>query len=169
VIVELIGVFLLRTRVRIERLVIAGAAGMMFIAMAVNIVVVPAIANTLSLLNFTDHAMKMIDGKRAGYLAALNYDIAFYSKRTMPIVSLKEPVLPEYLFAWQSLYQGISKVQRGRFDVVMVSNPTSLDGTDQMVLLHLRDSAEPPAPKPDENDPKNLIPANWIRSGRLRQ
>ncbi|MDO8432950.1 MAG: glycosyltransferase family 39 protein [Candidatus Binatus sp.] len=160
---ELTGVFLLRTRARIERLVVAGAAGMVFIAMAVNIVVVPAIANTLSLANFTDHAMKAIDGRRAGYLGAINYGIAFYSQRTIPIVSLKEPNLPEYLFTWRANYDILSRAQRSRFDVVMISNPTSLDGSDRMMLLHLREPGAAPPPNPDYIDPKNLIPARYLR------
>ena len=161
--VEAIGIFLLRTRARVERLVIAGAAGMVFIVLAVNLIVVPAIANTLSLRDFTDHAMKAIDDRRVGYLNALNYDVAFYSRRTIPIVSAREPDLPEYLIAFQGLFEGLSPTQRNRFDVVMVSNPTSLDGSDKMVLLHLRDSRAPKRPISD------YIEAKFSTDNLLRQ
>ena len=84
-----VGCFLIRTRPQIERIVFAVAAAMVLITVAVNVVVVPAIANTLSLKDFTDHTMKIVNGNRVGYLNALNYDVAFYSRRTIPIVSTR--------------------------------------------------------------------------------
>jgi len=44
-----VGIFLIRTQSRIERMVLAVAAAMVFITVTANVVVVPAIANTLSL------------------------------------------------------------------------------------------------------------------------
>ena len=64
---------------------------MVFVTVAVNVVVVPAIANTLSLKDFTDHVMKVVDDNSVGYLGALNYDVAFYSRRTIPeVIARKE-------------------------------------------------------------------------------
>ncbi len=145
-----VGFFLIRTRPRIERMVVAVAAAMVFITVAANVVVVPAIANTLSLKDFADHAMKVVDGNRVGYLNALNYDVAFYSRRTIPIVSIRDPNLPEYLIAWRSLLDALPESRRSHFDVVMISNPTSLDGSDEMVLLHERPTASKPLPKATE-------------------
>jgi 4-amino-4-deoxy-L-arabinose transferase-like glycosyltransferase len=143
-----VGCFLIRTRPRIERMVLAVAAAMVFITVAVNVVVVPAIANTLSLKDFTDHAMKIVDGNRVGYLNALNYDVAFYSRRTIPITSMRDPNLPEYLVGWRSLFDALPESRRSRFDIVMVSNPTSLDGSNEMVLLRERPTSSKPLPKP---------------------
>ncbi|HYL57556.1 MAG TPA: glycosyltransferase family 39 protein [Candidatus Acidoferrales bacterium] len=140
-----LGSALIGGRARLERIVIGVAAGMIFIALEVNLVVVPAIANTLSLRDFTDHAMKIVDGSPVGYLGALNYDVAFYSRRRIPIVSLKDPNVPEYLIAWRSIFDALPQAQRNRFEVVMISNPTSLDGGDQMVLVHER-GANPGTP-----------------------
>ena len=140
-----LGSMLLGSRARLERIVIGVAAGMIFIALEVNLVVVPAIANTLSLRDFTDHAMKMVNGSQVGYLGALNYGVAFYSRRRIPIVSLKDPNVPEYLIAWRSIFDALPQAQRRRFDVVMISNPTSLDGGEQMVLVHER-GANPGTP-----------------------
>ncbi len=92
--VVVLGVRLLVTRPLVERMVLAIAAAMVFVTVAVNVVVVPAIANTLSLKDFTDHAMKVVDDSSVGYLDALNYDVAFYSRRTIPIVSQRDPDLP---------------------------------------------------------------------------
>ena len=143
-----IGFFLIRTRPRIERMVLAVASAMLFIAVTTNVVVVPAIANTLSLKDFTDHAMKIVDRNRVGYLSAMNYDVAFYSRRTIPIVSMKDPNLPEFLIGWRSLFDALPQSKRARFDIVIVSNPTSLDGSDAMVLLRERPTPGKSLPKP---------------------
>jgi 4-amino-4-deoxy-L-arabinose transferase-like glycosyltransferase len=149
--VVVLGVRLIVTKPLLERMIFAVAAAMVFITVAVNVVVVPAIANTLSLRDFTDRAMKVVDGSTVGYLNALNYGVAFYSRRTIPIVSQRDPSLPHYLIAWRSLFDALPPSKRSRFEVVMVSNPTSLDGTDEMVLLRQRaDSATPP-PKPSDD------------------
>src|SRR5260370_7055923 len=110
-------------------MVVALGAAMVLITVAANVVVWPAIANTLSLKDFADHAMKVVDGNRVGYLNALNYDVAFYSRRTIPIVSIRDPNLPEYLIAWRSLLDALPESRRSHFDVLMISNPTSLTAT----------------------------------------
>lgn len=143
-----VGFFLVRTQSRIERMVLGFAAAMVFITVTANVVVVPAIANTLSLRDFTDHAMKIVDRNRVGYLSAMNYDVAFYSRRTIPIVSMRDPNLPEYLIGWRSLFDAIPESTRSRFDIVMVSNPTSLSGGDEMVLIRERPTPGKALPKP---------------------
>jgi 4-amino-4-deoxy-L-arabinose transferase-like glycosyltransferase len=149
--VVVLGVRLIVTRPLVERIVFAMAAAMVFVTLAVNVVVVPAIANTLSLKNFTDDAMKAVDSGTVGYLNALNYDVAFYSRRTIPIVSQKDPDLPNYLIAWRTLFTSLPESKRDRFDIVMTSNPTSLDGSDEMLLLrqHPGPGKQPPKPTDD--------------------
>jgi 4-amino-4-deoxy-L-arabinose transferase-like glycosyltransferase len=149
--VVVLGVRLLVTRPLVERIVFAIAAAMVFITVAVNVVVLPAIANTLSLKDFTDRAMKVVDDSSVGYLNALNYDVAFYSRRTIPIVSQKDPDMPRYLIAWRTLFDVLPASKRSRFEIVMVSNPTSLDGTDEMLLLRQRAGATTPPPKPSDD------------------
>lgn len=149
--VVVLGVRVLVTRPLVERVVLAIAAAMVFITVAVNVVVVPAIANTLSLKDFTGRAMKTVDDRPVGYLGALNYDVAFYSRRTIPIVSQKDPDLPEYLIAWRTLFNALPAAKRASFDIVATSNPTSLDGTDEMLLLHQRAGSPKPPSKPSED------------------
>jgi 4-amino-4-deoxy-L-arabinose transferase-like glycosyltransferase len=149
--VVVLGVRLIVTRPLLERTVLAVGAAMVFITVAVNVVVVPAIANTLSLKDFTDQAMKVVDDSPVGYLGALNYDVAFYSRRTIPIVSQKDPELPQYLIAWRTLFDALPASKRNRFEIVMVSNPTSLDGTDEMLLLRQRPGSATPPPKPSDD------------------
>ncbi len=159
--VVVLGVRLLVTRPLVERMVLAIAAAMVFITVAVNVVVVPAIANTLSLRDFTNHAMKIVADRPVGYLGALNYDVAFYSRRTIPIVSQKDPDMPEYLIAWSTLFNALPAAKRARFDIVATSNPTSLDGTDQMFLLHQHPGSPKPPSKP--SDDYIQASASWAR------
>src|SRR5208283_791866 len=149
--VAALGVFMIFTRPRIERMVLAIAAAIVFTTVAVNVVVIPAIANTLSLRDFTDHAMKVVGNGPVGYLGALNYDVAFYSRRTIPIVAQRAPGMPEYLIAWRTLYNALPPAKRSRFDIVMVSNPTSLDGSDQMLLLRQRAGSPTQPAKPSDD------------------
>jgi 4-amino-4-deoxy-L-arabinose transferase-like glycosyltransferase len=149
--VVVLGVRLLVTRPLVERIVFSIAAAMVFVTVAVNVIVVPTVANTLSLRDFTNRAMKVVDDSPVGYLNALNYDVAFYSRRTIPIVSQKDPDLPRYLIAWRTLFDALPASKRSRFEIVMVSNPTSLDGSDQMILLRQRAGAATPPPKPSDD------------------
>jgi 4-amino-4-deoxy-L-arabinose transferase-like glycosyltransferase len=146
-----LGVFMIFTRPRIERMVLAIAATMVFTTVAVNVVVIPAIANTLSLRDFTDHAMKIVGDSPVGYLGALNYDVAFYSRRTIPIVAQRNPQMPEYLIAWRTLFNALPASRQSRFDIVITSNPTSLDGTDEMLLLRQRAGSRDPPKKPSDS------------------
>lgn len=149
--VVVLGVRLIVTRPMVERIVFAIAASMVFVTVAVNVIVVPAIANTLSLKDFTDRAMKVVDDNPVGYLNALNYDVAFYSRRTIPIVSQKDPDMPRYVIAWRTLFDALPASKSSRFEIVMVSNPTSLDGSDEMLLLRRRAGAATPPPKPSDD------------------
>ncbi|MGB9380641.1 ArnT family glycosyltransferase, partial [Candidatus Binatus sp.] len=113
--VVILGVRLIVSRPLLERMTFAIAAAMVFVTVAVNVVVVPSIANTLSLKDFTGIAMKVVDNSPVGYLNALNYDVAFYSRRTIPIVSQKDPDLPQYLIAWRTLFDALPAAKRDRF------------------------------------------------------
>ncbi|HEV2170034.1 MAG TPA: glycosyltransferase family 39 protein, partial [Candidatus Binatus sp.] len=156
------GARLLVARPPVERTVLAIAAAMVFVTVTVNVIVVPAIANALSLREFAHQAMKLVDGSSVGYLGALNYDVAFYSRRTIPIVYQRDPDLPEYLIAWRTLFEALPAAKRNRFDTVLVSNPTSLDGTDDMLLLHQRGDSPKPS-KPSDS----YIEASNARRGFL--
>jgi 4-amino-4-deoxy-L-arabinose transferase-like glycosyltransferase len=149
--VVILGVRLIVTRPLLERMTFAIAAAMVCVTVAVNVVVVPSIANTLSLKDFADRAMKVVDNNPVGYLNALNYDVAFYSRRTIPIVSQKDPDLPQYLIAWRTLFDALPAAKRDRFDIVLTSNPTSLDGTDEMLLLRQRTGSQTPSTKPSDD------------------
>jgi len=68
--------------------------------------------------------------------------------------------LPRYLIAWRTLFEALPAAKRNRFEIVMVSNPTSLDGTDEMLLLRRRDDVptQPPKPSDDYIQATNPVP-----------
>ncbi len=104
-------------------------------ALAANLVVVPAIANTLALKDFAAEVMKTVADHPIGYLIDMDYGIAFYSRRTIPIVSVQGTeqtripgVLGQYLGAAPAAF-------RAEYQVIMTSNPTELDGSGRLLLL----------------------------------
>ena len=143
-----LGIWMLARRAAVQRVVMPIALAMTLIALAANIIVVPAIANTLSLKTFAIDTMKEVGSDPIGYLEILNYDVAFYSGRNMPILHTNTPNLPDYLIAWRSIYFASPASLQDRYQIILTSNPTELDGSDEMVLLHKR---QKPPEKPERN------------------
>lgn len=155
--VEVLGFYLWRNPDSLGRLIGATAAATGCIALAANLVVVPAIANTLSLRGFTMQVINTIGHERVGYLGALDYDIAFYSGMNIPIVHGNDPDLPNYLICWSSMYRSMPERLRQSYVIAIKSNPTTLDGSDPIVLL--RRSTLAPAPG------SNAVEVRWNFSG----
>ena len=121
-----------------QRLVAAVVGAAVLGVLAANYIVVPAIANTLSLREFALEMVNTVGSDSVGYLGALDYDVAFYSARTIPIVHLDDPNLPnlpDYLICWETIYRRLPEKKRALFAVALTSNPTALDGSGTMVLL----------------------------------
>ncbi len=146
---EILGVIALRSRSAMSRLIALITAATAAGALAANFVVVPAIATTLSLRTFALEMVNMVGSNRVGYLGALDYDVAFYSAKVIPIVHLTDPDLPDYLICWQTIYRRLPEEQKARFAVALTSNPTELDGSGAMVLLR-----RTTLPQPDSNSLK---------------
>ena len=155
--VELLGFYLWRKPESLGRLIGATAAATACITLAANLVVVPAIANTLSLRGFTMQIINTIGHERVGYLGALDYDIAFYSGMNIPIVHGSDPDLPNYLICWSSMYRSMPERLRQSYVIAIKSNPTTLDGTDGILLL--RRSTLAPAPG------SNAVEVRWNSFG----
>lgn len=141
---EVLGVMALRGALSMERLVAAVVGATVLGVLAANFIVVPAIANTLSLREFALEMVNTVGSDSVGYLGALDYDVAFYSARTIPIVHLDDPDLPDYLISWETIYARLPEKDRALFAVALTSNPTALDGSGAMVLL--RRTNHPPSP-----------------------
>ena len=129
------GVYLIWSSKSAHKLTLTIAGGIGLVAVAANLIVVPAIANTLSLKDFTANAMKTVGDHPVAYLLDMDYDVAFYSRRTIPIVNFQEPNKPEYLLCWDSIWAQPAAGVQHDYQVIMTSNPTSLDGNDRLLLL----------------------------------
>ena len=144
-----IGVVALRENQSIERLCVTATGGTLCLALAANLFVVPALANALTLKPFTYEAMNMIGTHSVGYMGALNYDVAYYSQRNMPVVSIWSGPRPDYLIAWSEEFMRLSPSTRAQFRTVLVSHPTELDGSGAMVLLRCEPASGSAPGQPD--------------------
>jgi 4-amino-4-deoxy-L-arabinose transferase-like glycosyltransferase len=142
---EVLGFMLVRQPSSLSRLVTITVAATACGVLAANLVIVPAIANTLSLRTFTLEMVNTVGPGRVAYLDALNYDVAYYSGRSIPIVRMKDRDLPAYLIAWNGIFRSMPPALRRGWVIALQSNPTSLDGSGTMLLL--RRATVPPSPE----------------------
>ncbi len=140
-----LGAYLARSAKTAQKMALAVAGGMGLAVVAANAIVVPAIANTLSLKQFSADTIAAVDSHSVAYLNALDYDVAFYSRRNIPIVSLKDANHFDYLICWETIWMGMPESERAQSQVVITSNPTDLDGSGRMVLLRRAAPGEPPS------------------------
>jgi 4-amino-4-deoxy-L-arabinose transferase-like glycosyltransferase len=130
-----LGIYLLRSTTAAHKMTLGIAAAMALLALAANAIIVPAIANTLSLRQFTADVLKTVDAHSLGYLLDMDYDVAFYSRRTFPIVLFKDPDKPDYLLCWDSIWEQRPGNVQAEYQIIMTSNPTELDGSGRLLLL----------------------------------
>ena len=142
---EILGVIALRGGLSIRRLIAVVTGATALGVLAANFIVVPAIAATLSLRDFALEMVNTVGSDSVGYLGALDYDVAFYSARNIPIVHLDDPELPDYLICWQTIYARLPPNEKTAFAVALTSGPTALDGSGAMVLLRRATHAPSPA------------------------
>jgi 4-amino-4-deoxy-L-arabinose transferase-like glycosyltransferase len=140
-----LGIYLLRSARAAHKMTLGIAAGMGLLAIATNAIIIPAIANTLSLKAFTAEVLKTVDDHPLGYLLDMDYDIAFYSRRTFPIVLFKHANKPAYLLCWESIWAQRPANMQFEYQIIMTSNPTELDGSGRLLLL--RKVAAPANPR----------------------
>ncbi|MGO9602288.1 MAG: ArnT family glycosyltransferase [Candidatus Binataceae bacterium] len=152
IVVEVLGFMALR-HASLERVVGVVAAATACGALAANFIVVPAIANTLSLRDFALEMVNTAGSDSVGYLGALDYDVAFYSGRNIPIVQLHDADLPDYLICWKTVYERLPDSDKARFVIALASNPTGLDGSGELVLL--RRATHPPSPNSGDTEVRN--------------
>ena len=142
-----LGAYLLRSAKSTQKMSLGVAAGMGLLAIAANAVVVPAVADSLSLKAFSANALKTVDDHSLGYLLDMDYDVVFYSRRNFPIVMFKDPEQPDFLMCWENIWQSAPAELRGEYQSLMTSNPTELDGSGRMLLLKkVAESKVPDAP-----------------------
>jgi 4-amino-4-deoxy-L-arabinose transferase-like glycosyltransferase len=130
-----IGLYLAGARPGSEATVAAIAAAVACITLITNLFVLPAIANTIGLKDFTAGAMKIVAQQPVAYLDGLNYEVAFYSGRSIPVIDLGDRMAPAYLLCGRDAYEAMDLVARSRFEIALASGPTDLDGGGGMLLL----------------------------------
>jgi len=153
-----IGIYLLRAWPRVENIFFAIAGGFVAIVLAVNLVVEPAVANTLTLKGFATATMKIADGKPIGYWGSLDYDFAFYSGRNIQFVS-KPDSQDDFVVTSKDDYKLMWPAMRARYETVLRSGPSDFNGTGQMILLQRIGSPAPPTSPPSATTPKPETPA----------
>lgn len=121
------------------------AALMVAVAATAELFFVPAIAETLTLKGFTRQVMRLADGAPIAYLGSVNYEIAFYGRRRIPILDAAAPPDPrfDYLIATRRLYDHRPAGALGGFRPALQSGPTELDGSGGLVLLEKTDAGRP--------------------------
>ncbi len=124
-----------------EKMALSFAAGMALIASAANVVVVPATASALTLKRFAAEVTVAVDGHPLAYLGWLDYGVAFYLGRNIPIVGIDDRT--DYVMCWRRVYESMRPETRAQYQIVLTSNPTSLDNTGRMVLLKHVGAAPP--------------------------
>ena len=161
------GIYLLRMRPRIENVFFAIAAGFVAIVLAVNLVVEPAVANTLTLKGFATATMKIAGAKPVGYWGSLDYDFAFYSGRNIQFVTKRDAQI-DFLISSEDDYKLMWPAMRADYEVILRSGPTDFNGTGQMMLLRRSGSSRAadasPARPPRALVPSHQAPANKVPS-----
>jgi hypothetical protein len=75
----------------------------------------------------------------------MDYDVAFYARRTIPIVLFKDADKLDYLLCWENIWAQQPPEVQARYQVITTSNPTELDGSGRMLLL--KSTGAPAIPK----------------------
>jgi len=157
-----IGVFAIRGRQGAERLCVTLTGGMVCLALAANLFVVPALANALTLEPFTSEAMNIVGTRSVGYMGALNYDVAYYGERNLPVVSIWSGPRPDFLIAWREEFLRLPPAMRAQFRAVLLSHPTEVDGSGGMVLLRCEPGYAPEIPgSPGAEPPPTTEPPEF--------
>ena len=131
------GVYLLRSTALVERLFVGTLVGYSCVVITAQLVVVPAIAKALTLKPFAIEIVRIVDGKRLASLEdEANFDIAFYSRVDIPVVSYEEADRSEYLLCSRRSYDLQPERFREHFARVLESGPTNFSGGGRMLLLH---------------------------------
>jgi hypothetical protein len=87
-------------------------------------------------------------------MGALNYDVAFYSGRNLPIVSIWSGPRPDYLIAWREAFVALPPAIRAQFQPILLSHPTEIDGSGGLILLRCEPASGPASPtRPHGSEP----------------
>jgi hypothetical protein len=103
----------------------------------VNLVVEPAIANTLSPKDFAIQAGERAGARTIYYFGSLDYAFVFYSRRDIKFISAHDH--PELIVGSEEQWPLMPANFRLHYRVALRSNPTELDGSGRLLLLRRTD------------------------------
>jgi 4-amino-4-deoxy-L-arabinose transferase-like glycosyltransferase len=146
-IVAALGFFLLRARARADKIVFAITVAMAAITLAVNLIIQPALATSLTVKEFAAVVNQTTAGTPIGYFGTVDYTFAFYSGRDLNLVNDRDPHPPAYVVCSDDGLRLMPAAMRSQYAVILTSHPTDLDGTGIMYLLHRATSTVNPLPK----------------------
>jgi hypothetical protein len=127
--------YLIFARLDIDRIFMAVLAAISCSVLVAHLFVVPAIARTLTLKNFTRESMKIAGNHKVVDLGSTNFDVAFYAGRDILKASPGDLHRADYLICWQRYYGLLPASFRRQVAIVIVSHPTYLNGRGRMLLL----------------------------------
>jgi 4-amino-4-deoxy-L-arabinose transferase-like glycosyltransferase len=132
-----IGVCMLAGRPSIERIIAGIAAATILITLAINLVIEPAIARTLSPEEFARQARERAGPQTIYYYGSLDYGYVFYSRRDVKYASIDHP--PELIVGSEEQWTLMPADFRSHYYLMLRSNPTQLDGSGRLLLLGRKD------------------------------
>jgi 4-amino-4-deoxy-L-arabinose transferase-like glycosyltransferase len=139
-----LGAWLIRAHFALDGLIAATVGGTILTVMAINLVVEPAIARTLSLKQFAVNARRIAGASPVGYFGNLDYDFAFYNGRDLKLTSPIDPAAPALIVSPEDDWKLVAPRLSDNYVIVLRSNPTALDGSGRMLLLRNRAATFPP-------------------------
>jgi 4-amino-4-deoxy-L-arabinose transferase-like glycosyltransferase len=129
------GVWLMMTRSSMEKLLAGVFVATVCAALAVNLVVEPGIAETLTLKRFAAEVRGAAGSSTVGYFGNLDYDFAFYNGRDLTLTTPLDPNGPAMLVSPEDDWKLVPRRLSIKYRTVLRSNPTDLDGSGRMLLL----------------------------------
>jgi 4-amino-4-deoxy-L-arabinose transferase-like glycosyltransferase len=138
-IVTALGVFLLRAQSRADKIVFAITVAMAAIALAVNLIIQPALATSLTVKDFAALVNRTAAATPIGYFGTVDYAFAFYSGRDLNLINDRDTHPPAYVVCSDDGLRLMPAAMRSEYAVILTSHPTNLDGTGIMYLLHRTD------------------------------
>jgi hypothetical protein len=130
-----VGFWLVRMRPTLAALTMMLVSAQACLVLAINLVVEPAIAKTLSLKNFASAARSFAGPNEVGYFGNLDYGFAYYNGRDLRLTSPIDADAPLLIVSPEDDWKLVPAHLSVNYKVVQRSNPTQLDGTGRMLLL----------------------------------
>ena len=130
-----VGYLLVRTAAGAGKFAVATATGITCLSIVANLYALPATANTVTLKDFALQMKNIVGDAPVAYQWGLNYDVAFYSDKTIPVIAHPFRDWPQYLILGEDTYKSLASTELRDYSMVLKSGATDLDGTGPMLLI----------------------------------